>query len=271
MKVTLPFFSFLLLTQCTFGQNLTTEDVFKRYLVSEDESTAKMIINSKDNLYSLFCQGALTESLSEKIDLFSQFIKKNPKYGIAKAYLDRGIAYSLANKPDSAIVDLDKSISLDPQKPYSYHFRGVSYADLKNYDKAIADYSSAIKLDPEFKIAYYMRGLSFLNQEIYEKALPEFSKVIELDKTYDKAYYMRGQIFYLQETYEKALPEYSKVIELDETSDQAYLMRGRVYNKMGDYKKAISDWKEVKKLNMGNLKKAEELIEKATEKMKEQK
>jgi tetratricopeptide (TPR) repeat protein len=227
----------LLFTQWTFGQekNLKTEDVFKRYLVSEDESIAKIIVNSNDNVYSLFCQGALTENLDEKINLFTKFIELNPKYGLAKAYLNRGISYTLSEKYDSAITDYDKSISLDSQEPYAYYFRGEANASLNKYEVANLDYTKAIKIYPNFLLAYYMRGISFLHQKSYESSLADFTKVIELDKSYDKA----------------------------------YLMRGMVYNQMSNYKKAISDWKDAKKLNKDNSKDTEELIEEANKKLKE--
>ena len=115
---------FITILFCSLGQAqyLKTEDVFKRYLVSEDEATAKLIVNSKDELYSLFCQGDLTEDTTEQISLFSKFIEKEPKFGLAKAYLNRGIAYTMIEKYNEAILDFDKSIKLDNKLIYTYLF-----------------------------------------------------------------------------------------------------------------------------------------------------
>lgn len=239
MKKIKHLFFALFIAQLTVGQSqkLTTEDMFKRYLVSEDESIATLIINSKDGLYSLFCQGTMTEDLTEKINLYTKFIQQNPKYGLANAYLDRGIAYGLSEKYEAALADYDKSIELDANEPYAYYFKGEAYASLEKYDKAIENYSLAIKMQPNFVFAYHLRGISYLSQKDYKNAFTDFTKVIELDKNYD----------------------------------QALLMRGVVYDEWGEYKKAIADWKEAKKINKDNIKDSDELIEKANKKMKEKK
>jgi tetratricopeptide (TPR) repeat protein len=186
------FFVFLCITvsHLAIGQNknLTNENVFSRYLVSGDESIAKMLINSKDNLYSLFCQGDLTKDLDAKVRLFTQFIQQKPKLGLAKAYLNRGMAYTMIEKNDLALLDYNKSIELDSNTMYAYYFRGTSYFSLENYDKAIDDYTKAIEIQPDFYLASYMRGMCFLSQKTYKSALFDFNKAIELNKKSDKAY-----------------------------------------------------------------------------------
>lgn len=236
LKYFLLFTAFL---SCSIGQaqNLKTEDVFKRYLVSEDEATAKLIANSKDELYSLFCQGDLTEDMTEKITLFSKFIEKEPKFGLAKAYTNRGIANTMTEKYNEAILDFDKAIKLDNKIVYAYYFKGVSYASSENYSDAINNYSLAIQLQPDFTLAYYMKALSYISQENYELALIDLNKVIELKSDYD----------------------------------QGYIMRGFAYYQTGKYENAIADWKKAKKLNKENSKSVDEKIKKAEQKLKEKK
>lgn len=239
MKIKTLFILSILLTQWTIGQSqkVKIEDVFNRYMHTEDKSLAKLIVKSDDGLYSLFCKGELAENSEDRIILFTGFIQQNPKYGLEKAYLNRGIEYYQLDKTDSALADFDNSIQLDTKEPYAYYFRGACYATLENYDKAVDDYSKAIKLNPEFELAYFMRGNSL----------------------------------YSQKKYENAINNYNKVIELNENSDIAYLMRGIVYEAIGEYKKAISDWKEVKKFKKDNSEQAEKLIEKTNKKLKEKK
>lgn len=226
------------MSQCAFGQfKISTEVIFKRYLVSQDRSIAKSIIDSKDSLYSLYCQADLAEDLTEKIKYFSMFIQRNPNYGLAKAYLNRGIAYTQAEKKDSSIMDFSKAIDLDETEPYAYYFRGEAYASLNNHDKAIEDYSKTIKMQPNFALAYHLQGMSLLVKNDYNSALSEFSKAIELDKNLAIA----------------------------------FIMRGSVYEKMGEYEKAIADWEDVKKLNKDYTEMVDKLIEKANKKIKDKK
>jgi tetratricopeptide (TPR) repeat protein len=239
MKIKILVILSIFLTQWTIGQSqkVKIEDVFNRYMHTDDKSLAKLIIKSEDGLYSLFCKGELAENAAERIILFAGFIQQKPKYGIEKAFLNRGIEYYQLEKTDSALIDFNNSILLDTKEPYAYYFRGASYASLENYDKAIDDYSQAIKINPDFELAYFMRGNSL----------------------------------YSQKKNENAINDYNKVIELNENSDIAYLMRGIVYEAIGEYKKAISDWKEVKKLKTDNYEQAEKLNEKTNKKLKEKK
>lgn len=239
MKIKKLFILCLLLTQWTIvlSQKVKTEDVFNRYLHTEDESLSKLIIKSNDGLYSLFCQGELAENIDESINLYTKFIQQNPKYGLEKAYLNRGIKYYQSEKSDAAITDFDNSIGLDKNEPYAFYFRGATYASLKKYDNAIEDYVKVIKLNPKFKLAYFMRGNSLFDQKKYQSAMKDYDKVIELDQNYDGA----------------------------------YLMRGIIYENMGEYKKAIAEWEEVLKINKNNAEDAKTLIEKAKKKIKEEK
>ena len=236
MRNRIFFYLFLLSTQFTFAQSekVTTEDVFRRYLVSENKALAEVVINSNDSLYSLFCKASLTKDKTEAIDLYSKFILLNPKYGLAEAYLNRGIRYNALDKAELSIADFDKYIEYDKKEPYAYYFRGSSYKMLEKYDKAIEDYSTAIKLAPAFDLAYLMRGNSYYDQKNYNKALIDYNKVLALNKK----------------------------------SDQGYIMRGLTYDAMGEYKKAISDWKEAKKISSDNAKMIDVLIEKTSKKMK---
>jgi len=236
MKNRIIFLLFLLLTQFTFAQSqkVTVEDVFRRYLVAGEKSLAEMVINSKDSVYSLFCMAALAKDEMEAIDLYSKFIQLNPKYGLADAYLNRGIKYNSLDSAELSIADFDKYIGYNNKEPYAYYFRGSSYKMLKEYDKAIKDFSMAIKLEPTFDLAYLMRGNSYFEQKNYDKALFDYNKVLALDK---KSY-------------------------------QAYIMRGLVYEATGEYKKAISDWREAKKISSGNEEFVDKLIERVSKKMK---
>ena len=231
------FYIFFLLTQFTFAQSqkVTVEDVFRRYLLTGEKSMAEMVINSNDSLYSLFCKATLTNDETEAIDLYSKFILLNPKYGLAEAYLYRGIKYNSLDSAELSIADLDKSIEYNDKEPYAYYFRGSSYKMLNQYEKSIEDFSKAIKLNPTFDLAYFMRGNSYFSKKDYDKAILDYSKTLTLDKK----------------------------------SEQAYIMRCLVYEAINEYKKAIADWNEVIKMkSYDNTERAKKFIERVSEKMK---
>ena len=78
---------------------------------------------------------------------------------------------------------LDKSIEIDPNNPYTFNSRGVAFKELKNYESALIDYNKAIKIDPNYGMAYGNRGnlksmldLPFCND--YKKACELGQKIV---------------------------------------------------------------------------------------------
>ena len=68
----------------------------------------------------------------------------------AKAYKNKDF--------NSAIINYTKAIELDPKYAKAYSNRGLAYSDLKKHEEAIADYTIAIELDCKDAIAYDKRG-----------------------------------------------------------------------------------------------------------------
>ncbi len=227
-------FNLLFFTLGIQAQKVTTEEIFKQYLNSDNEDMAKTIAKSKDGLYSLYCQGVLSEDNDEQIKLFTQFIALNPKYGIAEAYLNRGIVFALVEKHELAIIDYDQAIALNPKESLIYYFKGASLASLEQLDSAIENYTKSLSIDPDFEMTYYMRGISYYDLKKYNEALADFNVVLKNEPT----------------------------------NDGAHLLRGIIYNEMGEYKKAIEDLEEGKRLNKDNTKDADIIIADAKEKLK---
>ena len=230
---------FLFLTQMAFSQTnereALIEGVFRKYLMTGDESYAKMLADSKEeNIYSLFGKAVLTDNAEEAIDLYTKFIEKRPKYGLGEAYFNRGFKYFLLEKSELAVSDFNEAVKLGVKDPYLYYFRGAS---LEESDKAIEDFTTAIKMDTSFELAYVLRGNRYFSKEDYSKALNDYNKAIELNKN----------------------------------NDMLYIMRGKTYESLGDYKKALNDWQKAKKMGGKNAETADKLIEQLNEKIKEKK
>ncbi len=79
---------------------------------------------------------------------------------LARAFFNRGRAWSDKGLNARAIPDFDQAIRLDPEYPDAFNNRGVAYAGEGQYQRAIEDYDQAIRLDPNYAIAIYNRGLA---------------------------------------------------------------------------------------------------------------
>ena len=112
----------------------------------------------------MICEIFITEQCREWTDLgnnekallyFDAAIKNDSKFALA--YYNRARIYIDQSNYQEAIIDLDKSISINPTAN-AYNNRGLSYYFLEKYSEAIADYNQAIFLEPERAQFYQNRG-----------------------------------------------------------------------------------------------------------------
>lgn len=81
---------------------------------------------------------------------------------LAGAYADRAIAHDESMRPESAMADYGKALSIDPGNPVFLANRAVSLAKDGQIQQAMADFNAAIAKRPAFGYAFAMRGLTYL-------------------------------------------------------------------------------------------------------------
>ena len=81
--------------------------------------------------------------------------------GRARAFFNRGRAWSDQGQYDKAIQDFDQAIRLDPHYPDAFNNRGIARGGKGEREKAIQDFDEAIRLDPNHAIALHNRGIAF--------------------------------------------------------------------------------------------------------------
>jgi tetratricopeptide (TPR) repeat protein len=99
---------------------------------------------------------------------------------LAGAHADRAIAHDEALRPDQAMADYTKALSIDPGNPVFLANRAVSYAKDGDIQKAMADFNAAIARRPGFGFAFAMRGLTFLATGDEARARADMRKAYDL-------------------------------------------------------------------------------------------
>lgn len=165
------------------AQQTDFEKLFRDYLTADNDSLAQVIANSNDNLYSFYCQGILTADSAEQIRLMSKFIDLKPKFGLMNAYFMRGMAYTVSEKYDSALVDFNKAIALDPDDDAEkYYFRADAYQNLGKLDSALIDINKKIELDQNDEQGYTSRGVTYFLMERYDDAIADWKRVKKMNR-----------------------------------------------------------------------------------------
>lgn len=117
---------------------------------------------------------ALGEGDSDKaLELFTEAIKLNP--GAAVMYAKRASVYIQMQKPNAAIRDCDRAITINPDSAQPYKWRGKAHRLLGHWEEAARDLATACKLD-------YDEDASAMLKEVQPKA----NKIIEHRRKYER-------------------------------------------------------------------------------------
>ncbi|XP_060921748.1 hsc70-interacting protein isoform X1 [Labrus bergylta] len=117
---------------------------------------------------------ALSEGdLPKALDLFTEAIKLNPCLAIL--YAKRASVFIKMQKPNAAIRDCDRAISINPDSAQPYKWRGTAHRLLGHWEDAARDLATACKLD-------YDEDASTLLKEVQPKA----NRIIEHRRKYER-------------------------------------------------------------------------------------
>ncbi|XP_029996526.1 hsc70-interacting protein isoform X1 [Sphaeramia orbicularis] len=111
--------------------------------------------------------------LQKALDLFTEAIKLNPC--VAIMYAKRASVYIKMQKPNAAIRDCNRAISINPDSAQPYKWRGKAHRLLGHWEEAAKDLATACKLD-------YDEDASALLKEVQPKA----NKIIEHRRKYER-------------------------------------------------------------------------------------
>ena len=143
---------------------------------------------------------------------------------------------------EEAIIDLDKTIQLNPEFIDAYYGRATAKlslavsefksGDVKKarglYQAAIKDFDEAIKLDPEYSIAYNTRGAAKIEVAKLESNIGNAKKA--------------------QASYAGAIDDLTQTIKLEPKAFAAYYNRGIANSSLGNFKANLRNVAEAQRL-----------------------
>jgi Flp pilus assembly protein TadD len=181
------------------------------------------------------------------IVLWNYVIEKEP--GAIRAYYNRGLTFGIMDRPDKAIEDYDKAISLDPDFHDAYMNRGAMYAVMGRFDKAIEDYNQVIALNSSNYEAYSARGAAFEQIDQVERAIKDYSQAIALNPTYYEAYIKRGILLGKTGLFDLAIDDFNHSIQIKSDNAEAFVGRGTAFALLGQNSRAMEDFNRAIELN----------------------
>jgi len=183
----------------------------------------------------------MNEKPEKALKSFSKVLRKDPKN--AKALMFTGSIKAQLGMNTDALIDLDRSISLDPQVAETYHYRSlVSYSE-NHIQDAIADVSRAIKLDPLNTGYVYNRAKFYIETGNYEGAIKDGEYMLSMDQVASNPYILHcmAEAYAGLGLYNAALAKADDFIKFDGRT-AGYVLRGDIHYQMENYASAANDY-----------------------------
>jgi len=177
------------------------------------------------------------------------------------AYLGKGKALRGLNRPDAALVELNRAHALAPKDVVVLQFRGYVYLESKRFDEAIADFTKALAGVEKNQIAglYSARGRAQTGNNAFALAIKDYESALASagDNEYAKidALAGKGDVLQKQGKRAEAIVAYDAAIAAAGNNyiaklnlPDTYLGRGRVYASQGKTELAKADFNEALKI-----------------------
>ncbi len=141
----------------------------------------------------------------------------------------------------SALVDLNKAISINPDLQDAYLFRHLANKETRNFQFALADISKYLEYFPKDTSARWSRYQLALYMKEYEEAVIDGAWLIENRIGGDSL--LESQISLLEESgnYRNAIELLSQVIKKDPDNPGWYYKRAFLYFSAADHQKSLND------------------------------
>ncbi len=198
------------------GEEIKIEEQAQR----QDKEKILKIYQNKANL------NLSSKNYEEAIEYYNKIIKLAPKSELAYLhYLYRGIAKSELKNQRGALVDISKSINLNPQCVLSYYMKGVVKGILKWYDGAIEAYNKALQLDHQFFEAHHNLAIIYSKLGYYRKALKHFNEAIKNNSEDSRVYYNKAVTLVNMKRKKDVLTNIKRAIKLNSNFREAFLLK----------------------------------------------
>ncbi|MCX7786205.1 MAG: tetratricopeptide repeat protein [Spirochaetes bacterium] len=144
-------------------------------------SKESLFYQTLDNLLLEALTAHNQQQYSRAIELYTHILHRKPKRSIrALVYIHRGMAFFGESNYDKALEDFTAAINLEPENPRIYFYRGVVQRFRKDLNGALLDLSRSLELDPYHFDSLYNRAQVYFSLGNYVQAAEDCRQALAL-------------------------------------------------------------------------------------------
>lgn len=132
----------------------------------------------------------------------------------AQGYAARGEALARSGKPEEALAEFDRALTLDPYNVPALYGRGLIYQADKQHEQAITDFTAANGLTPQRVEPLLARATSYLAVDKAKEAASDLDEAVQADPNSAPAWTARGVTYERLGDRAKASASYSRALAL---------------------------------------------------------
>ena len=160
---------------------------------------------------------------------------------LASATREIGEAYMRQGDYTSALRELTKAESLNPEDPFVHNSMGLCYMAKKRMPDAISHFQKAVALKPSYTPARNNLGVAYLTVEEWDRAIETFKEITK-DALYATPQFPLsnlGLAYYRKGDYPTSLTYYKEALKLQPDLVNALFGTGRTYLAMNQGRLAL--------------------------------
>jgi tetratricopeptide (TPR) repeat protein len=124
---------------------------------------------------------------------------------------------------------------------------GILQAENKKFDSSLININKSIEINPKNVFAYYVRATVYYEQGLFEDALKDLNQSVKLNKKDDKSLFLRAVVQQNLKNYEKAIIDYDNLVELNDSTAEYQFNYATCLQESGNSTKAITIYKKFEK------------------------
>ncbi|RIB14389.1 hypothetical protein C2G38_2195264 [Gigaspora rosea] len=157
----------------------------------------------------------------------------------AFALKNRGVVYYKMKEYDKSLADLDKEI--EPDDAFALRCRGETYYWMDKFEESLADLNKSLEIEPNSALTLRLRGNTYRMMKRYEESLADLNKSLEIEPNNAFALRSRGKAYRMMKRYEESLANFNKSLEIEPNNAFALKNRGKTYYLMDKYEESLAD------------------------------
>jgi clan AA aspartic protease (TIGR02281 family) len=204
----------------------------------------KALVSGSNSSFYSFCyamRGLSYLNIGENYAAIIDFDKSISIDSSKTAIYGRAMANLKLENYSEAVKDLDLVIAFDPVELEYYIDRGDAYCFNGRYTDAIKDYEHVLTFEPKNNSAYFGRIRALIKLNSLKQALLDLNKYVKEEKQSSEAYYCLSLVMNSQEKFNSAKKYLDKSLALEPQNVEALILKGILNAKMNKYVDAILD------------------------------